>query len=183
MRSLQSFVRRIDNARYHGGRRSPPDIDSIVMHATAGDTVDGAVSWMNRTLGNAEGKASYHYLIPKKEAEGIYRMCDPLVVAYHAGKSCVPGTRQWPGASLNKHSLGVAFANDNGSDSNPDDDALTDWQLEAGLWLCTTMCLRFGISPARVWGHREVSPGRKTDPLPRILDMGEWRAKVAGALA
>lgn len=172
-------------ARYVGGPRgSSPTM--IVMHCTAGDTAAGAVSWLNRLLKTGEAKASYHYLIDRddKGRKQILRTCDPLHIAYHAGRSCWPNppapTRL---QSVNRQAIGVAWANDNGSDDNPADDPLTEWQYEAGLWLVTTLCRRFQIPSSRVLGHCEVARGRKTDPLPRICDMGAFRRALATELA
>jgi N-acetyl-anhydromuramyl-L-alanine amidase AmpD len=156
----------------------------VIVHATAGDTAAGAFAWLNRVLGQREHPGSYHYVIDRDRtpaARRIYRMVPTSRVAYHAGRSA------WPeapavGQSLNGRALGVAFANDNGSDANPADDALTPWQLEAGLWLVTVLCRRFEIPASHVLAHREVSPGRKTDPLPSILDMRAFRAAVAARL-
>jgi N-acetylmuramoyl-L-alanine amidase len=181
VRSLQHTIRQLDNARYTGGRRKAIEIDTIVMHCTGGDSADGAISWMNRILGNGGGAASYHYLIPKKESDGIIRMCDPLVVAYHAGKSAIPPARPLPGQSVNRRSIGISFANDNGADNDLTDDPLTPWQWEAALWLCVVLGRRFLIPAANIYGHLEVAPGRKTDPLPRIMDMNTWRARVRTA--
>lgn len=179
MRSLQNRIKTSIPARYTDGTRRPKDIDTIIIHCTAGDRADGAISWLNRTLKNGEGKASYHYIIPKLEAEGIYRTCDPLVIAYHAGASRLPNNLPFPGRSVNSRSIGISFANDNGSDSNLADDDLTEWQWEAGLWLCKALMERFSISSSNILGHREVAPGRKTDPLPRILSMPYWRDRCA----
>lgn len=176
MPSLQSYVRHLDNARYTGGARRPEDIDCLVMHCTGGDSADGAISWMNRILGDGGGAASYHYLIPKGEGGGIIRMCDPLIIAYHAGRSAEPPSKPFPGQSLNRRSIGISWANDNGGDNDLTDDALTPWQRQAALWLCVTLCRRFVIPATRIWGHLEIAPGRKTDPLPRICDMTRWRA-------
>jgi N-acetyl-anhydromuramyl-L-alanine amidase AmpD len=184
-RSLQHLVRVRDDARYLGGTRRRSTITGIVMHCTAGDRVDAAVGWMNRALGTAEGKASYHYLIGKTEADGMHRMAPVDRIAYHAGYSHVPPvpTSWWTRwGSLNASTIGIAWANDNGSDANPDDDELTPWQREAGLWLCALWCRQLNIDASRVWGHAEVAPGRKTDPLPRICDMDAWRADVARTL-
>lgn len=185
MKSFQHcVVAAREPARYDGGPfKVRPSM--LVVHATAGDTAEGAISWLNRTLKNGEAKASYHYIIDRNAAgqEGrIVRLLDPTHIAYHAGRSAWPHA-PLPGQSVNSRSIGVAFANDNGSDDNPDDDALTDWQYEAGLWLCVTLCRRFQIDPEHVLGHREVSPGRKSDPLPRILNMPAFRAAIKAELS
>lgn len=171
--SFQSRVRRLDNAEDHGGKRATTDL--IVWHCTAGDTADAAMEWMN----SRHATASYNYLIGKDGT--IHRFLHPDLVAYHAGLSAWPnnGTSVGMRGSLNGRSIGVAFANDNGSDINPVDDPLTKDQVESGLWLGRTLMQLYHVPAGSNVGHREVSPGRKTDPLPRILDMGHWRRLLA----
>lgn len=175
MKDAPHGIIRLDNARYQGGRRTSPVL-GIILHCTAGDTVEGATSWLNRFLKNGEGKASYHYLIAKSGR--ITRTLDPGMVAYHAGRSRWPGLPDSNG-SLNHCTVGIGWANDNGSDADLCDDDLTPEQIGAGLWLCEAMMSRYGVPPNYVLGHREVSPGRKSDPLPRILDLPAWRARLA----
>jgi N-acetyl-anhydromuramyl-L-alanine amidase AmpD len=101
-------------------------------------------------------------------------MCDPALIAFHAGDSAWPLRTAGPhqGESLNTASLGVAFANRN------DGEPLPPVQLESGLWLARTLTTLNGIRPDLHRGHREVSPGRKTDPVPLTLDMTWWRAAI-----
>jgi N-acetylmuramoyl-L-alanine amidase len=167
--SLQSRVTRLDNAEDHGGKRLTTEL--IVWHATAGDRADSAMEWMN----SPHATASYHYLIDKDGT--VYRFLHPDLVAYHAGVSQWPnnGTSIGMRGSLNSRTLGVSFANDDGTDDNPDDDPLTKAQVESGLWLGRTLMSLYAVPPGGNVGHCEVSPGRKTDPLPRILDMAHWR--------
>lgn len=179
MQSYQQFVVNGPRAKYHGGSRLVTP-SMVVVHATGGDTADGAMTWLNRVLANGEHKASYHYLIDKPRQQ-ILRFCPVDLIAYHAGVSAWPDAPM-PWQSVNRISIGVAFANDNGDDQNLADDPLTPWQQQAGLWLVTTLCRQYQIPANRVLGHREVSPGRKTDPLPRILSMDTFRAQVAAEL-
>lgn len=177
-RSYQSDrVVRLDNAEDHGGKRLRTEL--IVWHATAGDRADSAMEWMN----SPKATASYHYIIDKDGT--IYRFLHPDLVAYHAGKSAWPNPGHSGGmrGSVNARSLGVAFANDNGSDANEADDDLTREQVESGLWLGRTLMRLYAVPATLNLGHREVSPGRKTDPLPRVLDMAHWRNLLARAAA
>ena len=171
--SLQTRVVRRDDAEDHGGRRTKTDL--IVWHCTAGDRADSAMQWMN----SPHATASYHYLIDKDGV--IYRFCHPDLIAYHAGISAWPNAGSVVRGSVNSRSVGVSFANDNGSDNNPDDDPLTVAQVESGLWLGRTLMRIYAIPPGHNVGHREVSPARKTDPLPRILDMTLWRSLLTQA--
>ena len=171
--SLQSRVVQLDTAKDHGGKRQRTDL--IVWHCTGGDTADAAMEWLN----SDGATASYHYLIDKDGT--IKRFCPPDLIAYHAGVS------SWPKppvgkVSVNSRSLGVAFANDNGTDTNAADDALTKEQIESGLWLGVTLMKLYRIQPFNNVGHLEVSPGRKHDPAPHILNMQDWRERLGAAL-
>lgn len=181
--NLQHRVIRRDNARYQGGTRELK-IRGAVWHATAGDTSDGAIGWQDRMDVVVENgrkvskllppskRSSYTYHIDKDGS--IIRTVHPGIIALHAGAS------KWKGlTSLNRYTIGIAFANDNGSDSNPDDDELTYEQLESGLWLGTVCMETYGYG--RDWNpqHREVSPGRKQDVAPHILDADFWREQLA----
>lgn len=176
--SLQSRVVKLDNARYHGGVRVGA-VRAIVWHCTAGDTALSAIEWMNRPNVPSGGKAGYHYLIDKPGT--IYRHTPTHLVAYHAGASSWPAIPA-QGHSLNYCTLGVSFANDNGSDANAADDALTAAQWESARWLGVTLMKAHGVPPAMNLAHREIAPGRKTDPLPRILPMDPWRAELGRLL-
>ena len=120
-RSLQSRVVPLNNARYHGARRSPHDINLIVMHCTAGASALSSIGYLNRP--NAEAPASYHYVIDRDGT--IYRHCPPDTVAYHAGDSAFPPDPAKPkqGTTVNTRSLGIAWANRN------DGEPLTDEQI------------------------------------------------------
>lgn len=176
MRSLQHRVVRLDNAKYHGGARPWSAINMIVMHCTAGGSARSSIEWMNRP--NADNKTSYAYLIDRDGM--IYRMCAPLLTAYHAGDSAFPADpakAPKQGTTVNRRSLGIAWANYN------DGEPLTAKQIESGLWVCATYCRgsNTSIPVPRVVGHSEVSPGRKTDPSPAVL-LDDWRAQLAAYL-
>ena len=190
MRSLQHLVRAGD-ARYKGDIRRRESITHIVWHCTAGDRASEAYSWLNRPA--SDHPASYHYLISNDRVETceIIRMAPIDRITYHAGRSGWPNPPAWPAPwhelhvpSLNPVSIGISWANDNGTDRDLSDDPLTPWQIEAGLWLGVTMmhlCPNVTIGYNR--GHCEVSPGRKTDPLTRVVNMDWWRELLREAMA
>lgn len=163
--SLQSRVIKLDNAKYHGRGRQRSDIDLIVMHCTGGASAHSSITWMNRHPIPAGSKTSYHYIIDRDGT--IYRMCQPELVAYHAGASKVPRV-QTSSSSVNPHSLGIAWANLNNGEP------LTQAQVESALWLCSVFIDQCNIPIDRVVGHNEVSPGRKSDPAPAV-GMDEFR--------
>ena len=166
--SRQSKVVHLDNAVHKGGRRPDSDITLIVMHATGADSTGMAsIRYLNTTH---DKKASYHYVI---ERDGkILRMTPTNLVAWHAGDSAWPCPVRYPpgneGHSVNKCSVGISWANDDVGE------ALTDEQVESGLWLCHVLMSQLGIPASRVVGHYEVSPGRKPDPR-KAMSLREWR--------
>lgn len=172
--SRQHMVVRLDNSRYRGGRRDLESVDTLVMHATAGMSGMSSIRWLNRE--DADGKASYHYVI---ERDGIIlRHTPPELVAFHAGDSAWPNPTHYPpgnGSTINGRSIGIAWANKN------DGEQLTEEQVKSGLWLCLFWMQRLGISPSRVCMHYECSPSRKTDPKPAMTGK-EWRQQLVDAL-
>lgn len=141
-------------------------VNLIVLHATASGRVQtgrNVVGWMD----SQPTAISYHYVI---ERDGtMLRMCDPLFTAYHAGVSAWPH-RPVGRESVNKRSVGISFVNDNLTEP------LTVLQLESADWICRVWMEKLGVGAAAVVAHKEVSPGRKTDPL--MLDMKAWRERL-----
>lgn len=124
-------------------RKVPPS--TIVLHATAGSSLGGAVSTLK-----IKG-LSYHYLIEKN---GQITKCVPTGrVAFHAGKSVGP-----QGENCNSYSIGVSLVNlNNGKDPYP----------QAQVAACADLCKELADAiPSLRWltCHYSVSPGRKTDP-------------------
>lgn len=165
-----------DDSRYRG--RGPLRVEYLIWHATAGASAQSSREWLNRR--NPDGTAlppskwaSYTYIIDHDGT--IYRHTPLDQVACHAGRSQYPVPRGGvqAGRSLNNRSLGIAFANMN--DGTP----LTAAQLKSARWLAAVLMKRFGVPAQNNLGHREVSPGRKTDPLPQTLNMNAWRAECA----
>jgi N-acetylmuramoyl-L-alanine amidase len=160
----------LDNARHHGGERGGHP-SMVVWHATAGGSAMSSIEYLNQT---ADKKASYHYVIDRDGK--IYRMTKPTLVAYHAGDSAWPAdpARARQGGTVNRRALGVAFANRN------DGEPLTAEQTAAGLFLARELSRLHDIAVFAHVGHKEVSPGRKSDPM--SLDMHWWRSEIAKGL-
>lgn len=183
-RSLQSRVRPATPfpARYHGPARDTDLIDLIVMHCTAGGSAVESIGWDNRPA--SDNPASYHYVIERDGS--IYRVVPASIIAYHAGDSAWPNPKPYPPGNVyqdedgdthhhtvNTRSLGIAWANrDDGSES------LTRAQVESALWLCGVYVPTTKTTVDRIVGHREVSPGRKPDPIPAVMPMDVWRQLV-----
>lgn len=179
--SYQPYVQTwAGGARYDSA--TVPKVEFLIVHATAGDTAKGAFSWLNRILKPGEHPGSYHYVVDSDRVQGdagkvIWRMVERTHTAYHAGVSGWPnGGKRVLRGSLNPKSLGFAFACDDGADGNPLDDVPTDWQMGAMLWLVKTHMRLYNVPVERVLGHKEVAPGRKSDPA--HVDMVAFRAQL-----
>jgi N-acetyl-anhydromuramyl-L-alanine amidase AmpD len=138
-------------------------VDTIVLHATAGTSIDGAVTTLyQRGLG-------YHYLIGKSGK--VVKGCAANRVTYHAGESVGPQGR-W----VNRYSVGIAFVNlNNGTDPYTSAQEVSVRHLIGQLQ---------GQFPCLKWitSHAIISPGRKTDPrsydldrLARHVNLKVWR--------
>ncbi|MDR2877917.1 MAG: 1,6-anhydro-N-acetylmuramyl-L-alanine amidase AmpD [Chromatiales bacterium] len=80
--------------------------------------------------------------------------------AWHAGKSAFEGR-----CACNDYSIGIELE---GCDEEPYEEA--QYQCLAGVLDYLMQCYR-GITPARIVGHSDIAPGRKTDPGP-LFDWG-----------
>lgn len=119
-------------------------VDTVVLHATAGSSLAGAVQTL-RLRG-----LSYHYLIDRSGA--ITKCCPASCRAFHAGQSFGPQGR-W----CNAYSVGISFVN-----LNTGTDPYTRDQQRSAQALVDALKTQF---PLRwLTTHYWVSPGRKTDP-------------------
>ncbi len=166
----------------------------LVIHYTAGTTLDGAVSWFM----NPAAKASAHFVIARDGS--IVQMVGLDRRAWHAGVSEWQGTK-----SLNAHSIGVELVNAgklrrtargwvNWAERVIPDAEVTEathraeaapagWheytaaQVDAVLALAVALHAAFGFG--EVLGHDDIAPGRKVDPGP-LFPMAALRARLFG---
>jgi len=128
----------------HRARKKP--CTTIVLHATAGRGVQGAVSTL------IQRGLSYHFIIAK---DGAITKCVPIgSEAYHAGKSEGPN-----GPSVNGYSVGISFANLN--------DGKDPYTLAQHL-ACEDLIaeIKKQLPSVRfLTTHRQISYPRKNDPL------------------
>jgi len=139
-------------------------IDVIVLHADAGTSDIGTISWIQR----AESKVSYHYLVGRTGT--VYQFVPDSEKAWHAGVSSFEGRK-----FCNNYSLGVSFANDQKGE------AFTELQLSAGVELVAELCRTYEIPLNRITTHAVVSPGRKHDPGP-LFPLENFLTRVAALL-
>lgn len=91
-----------------------------------------------------------HYMIERNG--NILKMVDEEKTAFHAGESCIPGTKI---VSLNQYSIGIELINHKDIPPTPE-------QIDALVALVADIRTRHDIK--YLMRHSDVSPGRKTDP-------------------
>ena len=117
----------------------------------------------------AELKVSAHLLVPR---DGELVQFVPLHLrAWHAGQSQCEGR-----ARVNDFSIGIELE---GCDDAPFEDA----QYRVLTDLTRALLQAYpAITPARIYGHSDVAPGRKTDPGPSF-DWARYRSALGVPLA
>lgn len=176
----------------HHGDRNGTRVDTIVIHHTGDDMPHAAVKWFR----NRHSRVSAHYVI---ERDGqVVQMVEEDRAAWHAGLGKLP----WETChyyNVNLRSIGIELVN-LGDGKQP----FTDEQYRALAQLLDDVCDRLPgklgviVQPVRgrppeefahaceavivtghvlILGHRDIAPGRKTDPA----DNFDW-ARVRKAL-
>jgi N-acetylmuramoyl-L-alanine amidase len=166
----------------HSARKASVRVDTVLLHHTATAGVVPALTW----LSDPQSGVSAHYVIGCYPGE-VYRLVPEHLKAWHAGKGRLP----WETCheyDFNHRSIGIEIVNP-GDGKTP----FTEAQYRALAWLVPDVVRRLRIenvevqpaSPgrplsgmSRVLGHRDVAPGRKTDPA----DNFDW-ARIREALA
>jgi N-acetylmuramoyl-L-alanine amidase len=161
----------------HSARKPGVRVDTIVIHHTASDFDKPTIEW----LCSPKSGVSAHYVVGTKGA--AVRLVPEHRKAWHAGLGRLP----WETCAeydLNHRSIGIEVVNP-GDGKTP----FTEAQYLALAWLVPDIVRRLGgthpmVRPQRaprgpvgvvyVLGHRDVAPGRKTDPADNF-DWGRIR--------
>jgi N-acetylmuramoyl-L-alanine amidase len=125
-------------------------IDILLLHYTGMETGAAAIA----RLCDSAARVSAHYTVD--EDGTVYSHVSEDRRAWHAGLSYWAGARD-----INARSVGIEIVNPGhefGYRSFP------DAQIEAVIELCLEIVVRHSIPAARVLGHSDVAPARKTDP-------------------
>lgn len=145
------------------GSRGGSVIDTIVLHATASDSLAGTLAWFMNTA----SKVSAHYVIGKDGR--IIKMVAVERSAWHAGRSSLRLDDGTLVTGLNSRSVGIELVNLNdGKDIYPLP------QIEALVELLQVI-RKAEPSIKYLVGHSEINRG-KSDP--RGLDLGHLRASL-----
>lgn len=132
-----------------------------MIHATATSALASPKAWLT----DPASKVSAHYLIGR--AGELIQMVDDNDTAWHAGES------EWGGVKgVNAFSIGIELVN-----SNDEKMEYPDAQMAVCADLVTAICLERKIKNQNVVGHKDIAPGRKTDPAG--FDWIGFRARLA----
>ena len=134
----------------HDARPDGAGIDMLLLHYTGMPTADEALA----RLCDPEAKVSAHYTIGTDGA--VFRHVREERRAWHAGQSFWAGKPR-----VNDFSVGIELVNPGHEFGYV---PFTDRQIAALIELSHGIIERHRIPAARVLGHSDVAPGRKTDP-------------------
>jgi N-acetylmuramoyl-L-alanine amidase len=174
----------------HSARRPGVRVDTVLLHHTATATDEAALTWMCER----KSKVSAHYVVGVSGR--VYRLVPESRTAWHAGLGRLPWEEVRP-YDFNHRSIGVELVNP-GDGVTP----FAEAQYRALSELLPDIVRRLGTH-ASIWplgdvmtarrvrqpnpgeeqgtvyilGHRDVAPGRKTDPA----DNFDW-SRVREAL-
>lgn len=145
-------------------------IDMLVLHYTGMETMAAALSRML----DMNAKVSAHYMIDEDGA--LHRLVDEERRAWHAGVSYWAGERD-----INSVSIGIELVNPGHAYPGYVGGyrAFPEAQMTTLIDLAREIMGRHHIPPARVLGHSDVAPARKTDPG----ELFDWDRLAAEGLA
>jgi AmpD protein len=163
----------------HDPRPAGASVDLLVIHNISLPPGEFGGPWIEQLFHNrlepgahpyfaaiAEIRVSAHLLI-RRDGE-LVQFVDLTERAWHAGRSCFDGRE-----ACNDFSIGIELE---GADEVP----FTDAQYAVLAAATREIMERFpAITPARIAGHSDIAPGRKTDPGP-AFDWARYRRMLAG---
>jgi N-acetylmuramoyl-L-alanine amidase len=133
-------------------RTAPPDM--LVLHYTGMRTGEDALA----RLRDPDAKVSSHYLV--EEDGRVFALVAEERRAWHAGVSFWKGER-----NINAVSIGIELVNPGHEFGYRD---FPEAQIAALIALLADIRSRWTIPDARIVGHSDVAPSRKTDPGERF---------------
>lgn len=129
-------------------RRAPPDM--IVLHYTGMVTGEAAIA----RLRDPEARVSAHYVV--EEDGRLFRLVPEERRAWHAGQG------SWQGETdVNAVSIGIEIVNPGHEFGYR---GFPEAQVATVLALVADIRTRWSVTDARIVGHSDTAPHRKTDP-------------------
>jgi cytoskeletal protein RodZ len=124
-------------------------IDTIIVHSSYDALGDDPYDVAGLIAEYKQYGVAAHYLIDREGT--IYQLVADKNIAYHAGESKVPDGR----TGVNTFSIGIEMM-------NTKEEKFTSSQYSALNQLLASLNKQYSIK--YILGHKDVSPGRKTDP-------------------
>lgn len=149
-------------------RPKPADISLLVVHAISLPPGEFGGPWINRLFANCLDPAAHPYFEGLRQLEVSAHLClfrDGRLTQYvpfnrrawHAGKSTFAGRSR-----CNDFSIGIEL-------EGCDDQPFEPVQYRVLARVARTLMNTYPrITPARIAGHSDIAPGRKTDPGPHF---------------
>lgn len=152
----------------HDARPDAEDISALIIHAISLPPCEHGGPYVEQLFCNDLDYDAHPYF---KEIEGLevsshlyIRRNGELIQfvpfterAWHAGQSCCQGREQ-----VNDFSIGIELEGD-------DESAFEDAQYEVLARVTSALFAAYpALSQDHVYGHADISPGRKTDPGPHF---------------
>jgi hypothetical protein len=136
---------------YESAGRGGQNVRALILHATA-----GTASFDHRIFLGLEPKypvSIQYYILKSGEIRQYIREVN---TAWHTGDSEFHGITDF---RLNQSTIGTELENLNtGRDKYP------EAQIDSAIWLWRVLAPKYNISRDWCARHRDISPGRKTDP-------------------
>ena len=133
-------------------------IEGLVVHATAGGSTSGALSWWKQPGG---GRASAHWIVPDEDEAGhgkeVLAVVYEALAAWHV-RNAATHEKVGKKGRINHWTLGVEVVN-----RQTPNDTFSNWQLEATAQI-VRYCWAKYPNFRYVFSHALVDPERRSDP-------------------
>jgi N-acetylmuramoyl-L-alanine amidase len=133
-------------------------VNTLVIHATAGFSSEGAMSVMRAH------KASWHWLVPDEDepqhGHFVWACAPEARAAWHVRNSASHRDVNGGKKRVNHFSLGVEIVNSQGSKGA---DAFSEWQIEATAAIARYCWAKYPHM-RHVVSHARLDPGHRSDP-------------------
>jgi len=161
----------IDRFSVHSSDRQGQEVRYIIVHSTASPVGVPAENTLNFLVGpNSRGVSAHELVLPGGQ---VYRLVPDERAAHHCWSESVRFPDGTSGDLANKITWGIEAYQVSGK---PVGEEVRATVIER----VTGACRRLELDSGQVLGHREIDPGRRSDPVG--VDMDELRAAVTELL-
>jgi len=147
-----SIINRFLNFGYHFPE-TPRVIDTIIIHSVYNILWEDPYDVEGVIQEYKMHKVAAHYLIDRQGM--VYQTVPDLAIAYHAGLSQMPAPDKR--TNINDFSIGIEVI-------NTKTESPTEAQYQSLAQLVKYLQKEYNIPAKNILGHKDIAPGRKTDP-------------------